>query len=103
MEGTTMAESAVSAFEQIKHTDEQGEYWLARELGKLLGYDRWQNFLRVIHEAMEVCRVQGGSTEVFFTAISKKSSGRGRPSAEYDYRLTRHACYMRSGGPLTLR
>ena len=28
-----MAESAVGAFEQIKHTDEQGEFWLARELG----------------------------------------------------------------------
>lgn len=27
-----MAESAASAFEQIKHTDEFGEYWLAREL-----------------------------------------------------------------------
>jgi len=34
-----MATSAVSAFEQIKHTGEQGEYWFARELGKLLGYD----------------------------------------------------------------
>ena len=32
--------------------------WLARELGKLLGYDKWQNFLGVTHEAMEVCRVQ---------------------------------------------
>jgi hypothetical protein len=29
-----MAESAVSAFEQIQHSDDQGEYWLARELGK---------------------------------------------------------------------
>jgi DNA-damage-inducible protein D len=89
-----MAESAASAFEQIKHTDEQGEHWLARELGKLLGYEKWQNFLGVIHEAMEVCRVQGGNTEGIFTAIGKKSSGRGRPSAEYDYRLTRHACYL---------
>lgn len=89
-----MTESAVSAFEQIKRTDAQGEFWLARELGKLLGYDKWQNFLGVIHEAMEVCRVQGGSTEGIFTAISKKTSGRGRPSAEYDYRLTRHACYL---------
>jgi hypothetical protein len=43
---------------------------------------------------MEVCRVQGGSTEGLFTAVSKKPSGRGRPSAEYDYRLTRHACYL---------
>jgi DNA-damage-inducible protein D len=54
---------AVSAFEQIKRIDAQGDYWLARELGKLLGYDRWQNFLGVIHEAMEVCRVQGGSVK----------------------------------------
>lgn len=90
-----MAPSAGSAFEQIKHTDEQGEYWLARELGKLLGYNKWQNFLGVIHEAMEVCHVQGGSAEEVFTAISKNSSSKGgRPSTEYDYRLTRHACYL---------
>lgn len=68
-----MADSAVSAFEQIKHTDEQGEYWLARELGKLLGYTKWQNFLGVVHEAMEVCRVQGGTTEGLITASSNKS------------------------------
>jgi hypothetical protein len=100
-----MAESAGSAFEQIMHRDEQGEYWLARELGQLLGYDKWQNFLGVIHDAMEVCRVQGGSTEGIFTVIGKKPAGRGRPSAEYDYRLTRHACYLGSvdicSGPFT--
>ncbi|HKV82931.1 MAG TPA: hypothetical protein VJN88_00140 [Ktedonobacterales bacterium] len=89
-----MSESVVSAFEQIKHSDEQGEYWLARELGKLLGYQEWRNFLGVIHEAIEVCKVQGGGAESFFVAISKKPIGRGRPSAEYDYRLTRHACYL---------
>jgi hypothetical protein len=27
-----MPESTVSAFEQIKHSDEHREYWLAREL-----------------------------------------------------------------------
>jgi DNA-damage-inducible protein D len=90
-----VAESAVSAFEQIIHTDEQGEFWLARELGKLLGYEEWRNFLGVIHEAMEVCRVQGGSAEGVFVAISKNPTKKGgRPSAEYDYRLTRHACYL---------
>ena len=87
--------ASVSAFEQIKHTDEQGEYWLARELGQLLGYEEWRNFLGVIREAMEVCRVQGGTTEGVFVAINKIPSKRGgRPSAEYDYRLTRHACYL---------
>jgi DNA-damage-inducible protein D len=87
--------SGVSAFERIKHEDETGEYWLARELMVLLGYDEWRNFLGVIHEAMEVCRVQGGTTEGVFGAISKNPSKKGgRPSAEYDYRLTRHACYI---------
>jgi hypothetical protein len=43
-----MAESAASAFEQIKHTDEQGEYWLARELGDAPRlrqgyYTQWMN------------------------------------------------------------
>lgn len=88
-------DSSVSAFERIKHEDEAGEFWLARELNLLLGYDQWRNFLGVIHEAMEVCRVQGGSTEGVFAAISKNSTKKGgRPSAEYDYRLTRHACYL---------
>ncbi|HEY7973749.1 MAG TPA: hypothetical protein VID72_00265 [Ktedonobacterales bacterium] len=87
--------TAVSAFEQIKHEDEQGEYWSARELGKLLGYDTWQYFLRVVHEAMEVYRAQGSSVEEVFRAIPKNpSKAGGRPSAEYDYRLTRHACYL---------
>jgi DNA-damage-inducible protein D len=90
-----MSESAVSTFEQIKHVDDLGDYWLARELGKLLEYDKWQNFLAVIHEAIEVCRTQGGSVEGVFTAISKFPGKKGgRPSAEYDYRLTRHACYL---------
>ena len=67
----TGATDGVSAFERITHEDEAGEYWLARELSRLLGYDEWRNFLGVIHEAMEVCRVQGGTTEGFFVAISK--------------------------------
>ncbi|MGZ3638315.1 MAG: DNA damage-inducible protein D [Ktedonobacterales bacterium] len=93
----THQETSVSAFEAIRHTDENGgEYWLARELAVLLGYgNKWQNFLSVIHEAMDVCRIQGGSAEKVFTAIGKNPSRQGgRPSPEYDYRLTRHACYI---------
>jgi DNA-damage-inducible protein D len=85
-----MADSAVSAFEQIRHTDEQGEYWLARELGKLLGYTSWQNFEAVIDEAKAVCQTSGGDVDRLFTAVIKKSRGRDAR----DYRLTRHACYL---------
>lgn len=82
--------STMSAFEQIKHEDEQGEFWYARELGKLLGYDRWENFAKVIVEAIEVCTVNGGDAEGLFRASTKKSRGRDA----IDYRLTRHACYI---------
>ena len=87
--------SGVSAFERIKHEDETGEYWLARELMVLLGYgSKWQNFQTVIEEAMEVCRVNGGAEAVVnnFTASSKVSGKRG--PKQQDYRLTRHACYI---------
>ena len=32
-------------FEEIKHFDEDGmEYWYARELMKILEYNKWENF-----------------------------------------------------------
>ena len=82
--------SGVSAFERMKHEDETGEYWLARELAALLGYTSWQNFEAVIEEAKVVCQTNGGDIEALFTAIIKKSRGRNAR----DYRLTRHACYI---------
>jgi DNA-damage-inducible protein D len=43
-----------SIFEQIKKTDENGvEYWSARELGKILEYTDFRNFLKVIDKAKE--------------------------------------------------
>lgn len=36
-------------FEEIKHIDESGiEYWYARELMRVLKYNKWENFVRVI-------------------------------------------------------
>ena len=40
-----------SAFEKIKHIDEEGnEYWLARELMLALEYKRWDKFCNVIEK-----------------------------------------------------
>ena len=40
-------------FEDIKHFDEDGnEYWLARELQRVLKYKNWRNFNRVIDTAI---------------------------------------------------
>ena len=39
-------------FESIKHIDDEGcEYWLARELISVLGYNKWQNFEKIIYKA----------------------------------------------------
>ena len=41
-----------STFENIRHIDEYGnEYWFARELMKILEYNKWQNFEKVIKRA----------------------------------------------------
>lgn len=88
----------LSAFEQIKHRSDDGsEFWYARELMKLLGYNKWWNFERVIDEAMAVVGQEGPEAVASnFSAIGKnKAEGedtRGRKGT--DYQLTRHACYV---------
>lgn len=86
----------LSAFEQIKHRSDDGrEFWYARDLMKLLGYKLWQNFERVIAEALAVVNQEGeGAAESNFIAINKNNSGETRGRKGTDYQLTRHACYV---------
>lgn len=47
----------LSIFEQIKHTDENGnEFWMARQLSKALDYTDFRNFTSVIEKAIEACK-----------------------------------------------
>lgn len=40
-------------FKNIKHVDEcDNEYWLAKELSKVLEYKDWRNFQKVIDKAI---------------------------------------------------
>lgn len=50
-------ESNFKTFEDIKHTDENGkEYWEARELQKVLQYEKWQKFKNVLNSAKISCK-----------------------------------------------
>jgi hypothetical protein len=40
-----------SPFDSIKHTDETGEWWSARELMPLLGYEKWERFEDAVDRA----------------------------------------------------
>ncbi len=85
-----------SIFESIKHVDEYGnEYWYARELMKILEYNKWQNFEKVINKAMESCENSRISTFDCFTDVSKSIiTGKGKETIIKDYKLTRYACYL---------
>ena len=55
-----ISKQALSLFEQIKQTDENGnEYWAARQLAKVLEYSDFRNFSAVITKAKEACTNSG--------------------------------------------
>jgi DNA-damage-inducible protein D len=81
-------------FEKIKRVTEYGaEYWIARELMELLGYDTWRRFDDAINRAMESCNTAGGdASQEFLPAPAKTVEVGGRPGK--DYILSRYACYL---------
>jgi hypothetical protein len=44
------------------------EYWMARDLMPLLGYQRWENFEIAIHRAMTSCENSGVPVQINFVA-----------------------------------
>ena len=50
-----------ASFEKLVRVEEQTkvEFWLARDLQKVLGYERWENFEKVVHKAISACEVSG--------------------------------------------
>ena len=85
-----------STFENIKCIDEYGnEYWLARELQKVLEYKDWRNFLKVLNKAKEACRNSGFNVDEQFVEINKLSKRNNNAIVNIqDYKLSRYICYL---------
>ena len=87
-------------FESIKKINNEGtEYWEARELMPLLGYDQWKNFKKVIAKAQEACKNSHQIVKNHFSDVGKMiiiASGTPRETARTieDYQLSRYACYL---------
>ena len=83
-------------FENIKHVDECGnEYWLARDLSKVLEYKDWRNFQKVIDKAITSARNSVSFEENWAVEITKPiKTGKGKEEFIKDYKLTRYICYL---------
>lgn len=78
-----------------KITDEGVEYWLARDLMNVLGYNNWRSFENVVIRAMTACKTAGYEVENYFINTYKESSlGKTGIRNIPDYMLTRYACYL---------
>jgi len=82
-------------FEEYAYEQDGIEYWLARELQKLLGYSDWRNFLNAINKAKESCETTGEAVSDHFVDVTNMVKiGSGAERKQEDIMLTRYACYL---------
>lgn len=82
-------------FEAVASELEGVECWSARELQKLLGYTKWENFEKVIKKAKDACNNAGEDAYNHFPDIRKTiPMPKGAEKEIDDIALTRYACYL---------
>jgi DNA-damage-inducible protein D len=83
-------------FEGIRQFDAEGhEYWMARQLARVLEYSEYRHFLPVIDRAKEACRNSGHpETDHFEDILDMVEIGSGAKRTVADIRLSRYACYL---------
>ena len=89
-------EYTTKLFEDIKHIGEFGnEYWLARELKNVLGYNQWRSINDLIERAKVACKESKYNVDDHF-ALYRKMVGIGSKTQRkvIDYKLSRYACYL---------
>ena len=81
--------------EYAQKTEDGVEFWFARDLQVLLGYDKWENFKKVIEKAKIACQKTKLVVSDHFPDIRKMVDvGSGAKRGIEDISLTRYACYL---------
>lgn len=93
---TELMKYSDQTFEDIKHINEYGqEYWLARELQPILGYNSWRRFSDAIERAKLACKNSGYEVdEQFADAVKTSPMPNGGVRELEDFMLSRYACYL---------
>jgi len=92
---TDLTRSSTSPFDAIRREDENGEYWLARDLQPLLGYAQWRRFNDTINRARVSVAAAGGDVRHHFSQVSQVAdAGNLGTQTRSDFRMTRYGCYL---------
>ena len=85
-----------SLFDSIRHINEYGqEYWTARELIPVLGYNEYRFFKKVIQKAIDACKTSQNAVSEHFVQVHESSPmPKGGHRTLEDYQLSRYACYL---------
>lgn len=91
----TLANSGpVSPFDAIRQVRADGtEFWSARDLMPLLGYDEWRNFSRCIDEAKRAATIAAAQDQ-FVDSNKMVDVGSGARRSVVDVEMTRYGAYM---------
>ena len=82
-------------FEDCAHKNDGVEFWYARELQGLLGYDEWRNFNAAIAKAKIAYEMAKQKVSDHFVDANKMIQMPKNASKEIsDIMLTRYACYL---------
>ncbi len=87
MTGTSLAVRGDKPFEELKRLNDHGaEYWSARDLQPMLGYEQWRRFENAIKKAITSCRQSGNDPNHHFASAGKMvdlGSGSVREVTDY--------------------
>ncbi len=70
------------------------EFWYARDLQELLGYDSWANFSIALRRAISACDPVEYYPADHFRRVNRAIKFDGVESVVEDFMLTRYACYL---------
>ena len=85
----------MKTFEEAAYEENGVEFWLARDLQVLLGYDEWRNFAKVVEKAKIACASSHQVVADHFVDVNKMVSlGSGSKRDVEDMLLTRYASYL---------
>ena len=93
---TELAVHDANPFDAIKRRRADGsEYWLARDLCKLVEYETWRNFAAAVDRAKIACQNSGAAAQDHFVGVGNMVQlGSGSKREVEDFELSRFAAYL---------